>query len=126
MADGSSPVPVATAAPVSGWQTSELWLSMLGLGALLWALHQFITELPAIAAAPGVPSWLTPVLGLAPIGLGWLVTQLTAKYQSLRVQLKLAHLDAVSSAGDAAAAAVQTPAQADTALGVTVTPVKTP
>ena len=124
MADPTPVVPAA--APVSGWKSTEMWLAMLLLGGAVGLEQQVVTSLPAILASLSMPGWAAPLLALVPVALSFVLAKTTNAYTQARLDLKLAHLDAISSAGDAAAAAVQTPAQADAALGVVVTPVKQP
>lgn len=99
----TSPV-VVPAAPVpsadvkSGWRTTELFLAVLALGALGWALQQTVSYIPTILSTPGMPAWAAPIGVLAPVGLGWLIKLVIGEYNSLRTQLKISALpDSIST-----------------------------
>lgn len=99
----SSAAPAAVpAAPASGLKSTELYVIMLALGALIYALQALIADLPALAALPGMPTWLVAVAAAAPVFLGLLVTFLAREYASFRTQLKLG-TSAAATAGAAAA-----------------------
>jgi hypothetical protein len=87
----ADPVPAAPApADVKpGIKTTELYLAVLGLGALIWCLKDLVAMLPAIAATPGIPGWAVPLLGIAPAGVSWVIAKLVGEYGQLRAQLKL-------------------------------------
>lgn len=115
-----TPVVATVVAPVpavkSGWKTTELYVAMLAMGGLGWALEETVKIIPAIASNPALPAWVAPILGLAPIGLGWLMKLTAGEYGQLRNELKLGS-DPITAAIAAGAAAANAPADATLAAG---------
>lgn len=101
----ADPVPAAPAAPTlsPGWKTTEFYVAMLALGALLWLLQSLVGLIPTIAAMPGVPPWAIALLGLAPVALGWVIKLVAGQYGSLRRDLKLADAGVATTSEQAAA-----------------------
>lgn len=87
MADAPVVAPSSDLKP--GWQTTELWIAMVAIGVLVYALHMLAANLPALLAAPEIPVYVKPLAAVAPVVVGWLVQRLAAKYAELRTQLKL-------------------------------------
>ncbi len=79
----------------SGWKTTELYLGLVGLSVLAWAIYDLGQLLPSIvkSLSEGSNPILASVFGLATTGLmaglGWLSKQIVAHYMSVRLQLKL-------------------------------------
>jgi hypothetical protein len=98
--------PNPTATPVkSGLQTTELYVCVLVLGGLGWAIQSLIGMIPTIAQTPGMPPWAAPLMSLAPIALGYVAKLVASEYASLRTQLKLGVDTSAQAAGVAAEAA---------------------
>lgn len=106
-------VPVPVVPPVrSGLQTTELWVSMLLLGALGTVGEQLVQLIPVLLSNPALPPWVVMAVPAAILGLGWVMKLVHAEYVRSRVALKLPvppviDVTAAVAAGAAAANAGQ-------------------
>lgn len=96
-----------TPAVKSGFATTELYLAVVLLAGLAYAVQQLINILPSLAANPAIPPWAAALIPIAVTGLGFVAKLVVSEYTTLRGQLKLgASSDpSVSNAVTAGAAA---------------------
>jgi hypothetical protein len=71
-----------------GWKTTELYLALAAVGALVWILQQLQTDLPAMLA--GGPTWAVGLVPMAQLGIGAAIAGLGKWYMDHRKELKLA------------------------------------